>query len=157
MFWEITYWSWESFGTLAAVEKHSKHDWREAISESLYKTVSGYGLRSFSKGIGMSEWIAAAVPRIPSTQQIHAGRSGLLPWPADLDLQDGTCRLPQDVMMDVNLLNLWGTWSRNVQERIAHDMRDTTSLWKEKRKKKKVEHVLKENGYTTKIESRIPT
>ena len=56
------------FGT--AVAKQSKHDWREAVSESLFEIVDGYRLRSFTKGIGMSDWIAAAVPRIPSIQHI---------------------------------------------------------------------------------------
>ena len=56
------------YGTAEA--KQSKQDWKEAVSESFYKTVDGYRLRSFTKGVGMSEWISAAVPRIPSGQYI---------------------------------------------------------------------------------------
>ena len=51
-----------------AEAKQSKQDWKAAVSESLYKTVDGYGLRSLTEGVGMSEWISAAVPRIPSGQ-----------------------------------------------------------------------------------------
>ena len=54
------------FGT--AEEKQSKQDWKAAVSESLYKTVDGYGLRSFTKGVGMNEWISAVAPRIPTGQ-----------------------------------------------------------------------------------------
>ena len=63
----------------------------------------------------MSEWIAAAIPRIRSTQymKMHedpaAGYKEYKRCLANLDLRDGTRRLPKDVMMNVmnvNLLNL---------------------------------------------------
>ena len=36
-----------------------------------YRTVDGYGLRSFSGGRGISEWITAAVPKLPSGQYVR--------------------------------------------------------------------------------------
>ena len=57
----------QKFGTAEA--KQSKQDWKAA--ESLYKTVDGYGLRSFTKEVGMSKWISAAVPKFPSRQYIR--------------------------------------------------------------------------------------
>ena len=59
----------QKFGIAEA--KQSKQDWKTEVSESLYKTVDGYGLRSFTKEVGMSEWISVAVPRIPSDQYIR--------------------------------------------------------------------------------------
>ena len=61
------------FGTAEA--KQSKQDWKGAVSEILCKIVDGYGLRSFTKGVGMNEWISVAVPRIPSIHQMHEGPS----------------------------------------------------------------------------------
>ena len=46
-----------------------KDAWKRGVAESLYRTVDGYGLRSFSGGI--SEWITAAVPKLPSGQYVR--------------------------------------------------------------------------------------
>ena len=42
-----------------------KDAWKKRVAGSLYRMVDDYGLRSFSGGRGISEWITAAVPKMP--------------------------------------------------------------------------------------------
>ena len=111
------------FGTAEA--KLSKQDWKAPVSESLYKTVDGYGLRSFTSGSQL------LFREFHPANTSDAWRSELLHCNAGLKIQDGTRRLPGDATSVVDPLRRWGTWSRNAQERMAQDTRGTMLLWED--------------------------
>ena len=63
-----------------------KDAWKKRVAESLYRMVDDYGLRSFSGGRGISEWLTAVVPKRPSlalaiTHQVLKGsRLSIARW-----------------------------------------------------------------------------
>ena len=53
------------------IAKMPKDAWKKRVVDSLYRMVDGYGLRSFSGGRGISEWITGTVSKMPSSQYIR--------------------------------------------------------------------------------------
>ena len=54
------------FGRLGSGVEGAQRKLKLLTAEKLYKSVDGYGLKSFSTGIGLSDWIVDGVNRVPS-------------------------------------------------------------------------------------------
>ena len=121
-----------------------KDAWKKRVAESLYKTVDGYGLRSFSNGIGISEWIGTAVPKMPSDQHIK-------------------CLKVRAASLQCGLRSArWGRKLCEIFESLRHMIQKCPRTEGPRHERhnnivKILERELEGRGYSTNVEPRIPT
>ena len=66
----------------------AKKQLKQETAESLYDSVDGYGLQSFSQGAGISDWIADGRSRMPPSEYLQCMKVGAaVPPKQSQDLQ----------------------------------------------------------------------
>ena len=139
------------FGRLGSGIEGAQKSLQLKTTENLYKSVDGYGLKSFSSGIGLSDWIVDGVNRVPSDvfikcikvraavlyNKLRASRGRPL---ADTSCDAG-CRIPESLGHMIQICP-----KSDGPRRERHDIIV-----------RKLEEKFQSKGFITKVEPRIKT